>query len=218
MSLKSILLAASLVSLASLATGEEGHDHHQGHDHGHKQEQRQHGAHVHGIAALNLALEGDEVHIEFESPAANVVGFEHAPSSKEDHAALSKAVATLKKGDQLFVFNKAAGCSLEKAMVASALLAQHDDHAEKPGGHHDHDDHGHKEHAHGEQHDASKQESHSDVTVVYHFECENPAKLSQLTVELFEAFPATAEIDVQYIIESKQGAKELTPKHHVLKF
>jgi hypothetical protein len=220
MRLKHIALTASLLTPLALVTpgagAEEKHDHDQKH--------RQHDAHVHGIAALNLALEGEEVHIELDSPAANIVGFEHAPSSEADHAALDKAVATLRKGDQLFIFNKETGCRMEKAMVTSALLEEeHDDHDEKHSDHHDHEEkgeHGHEKHDHEEHgHEEHEgEETHSDIEVVYHFNCDHPGKLTQLTVELFEAFPATEELNVQYVIESKQGARELTAKDHEVKF
>jgi hypothetical protein len=203
-----IALTASLLAPLTLATavviaGEKD-------EHGHKHEdaQRQHGAHVHGIAALNVALEGEEVHVELDSPAANIVGFEHAPSSEADHAALDKAVATLKAGDQLFKFNPEAGCRMEKTAITSALL---DEEHGKHGSEHA-DDHGHeKKEVHGD-------ETHSDIDAVYHFECDQPGKLTQLTVELFEAFSGMAELSVQYVIETKQGAAELTPANHVVKF
>ena len=215
MHLKHIALTASLLTpLALLALGAGAEEKH---DHDHDQEHRRHDAHVHGIAALNLALDGEEVHIELDSPAANIVGFEHAPSSEADYAALDKAVAALKIGDQLFRFNDEAGCRKEKAMVKSALLeeehADHHDHEEK--GEHGHEKHEHEEHGHDEH---EGEETHSDIEAVYHFECAKPGKLTQLTVELFEAFPATEELNVQYIIESKQGARELTAKDHVVKF
>ena len=211
MKLNRVALTVSLLApLALAASGVSAGDKHD-HDHGHDHEKRQHGAHVHGIAALNLALEGDEVHVELDSPAANIVGFEHAPSSAADHAALDKAVAMLKDGDQLFRFDSAAGCRLEEAMITSALLEE------------DHDEHGHEEHgheAHGDEHGhaANEGDTHSDINAVYHFECNKPGKLTQLKVELFDAFPGMEELEVQYIIESKQGAAELTPASHVLKF
>jgi len=222
MHLKHIALTVSLLAPLALAAPMVGAG--EKHDHDHDHEHRQHDAHVHGIAALNLALEGDEVHIELDSPAANIVGFEHAPASEADHAALDKAVATLKSGDQLFLFNKEAGCRMEKAMIASALLEEErHGHGEKHADHHDHaekDEHGHDKHEHDEHsHDAHEgEETHSDIEAVYHFECDQPGKLTQLSVELFEAFPATEELNVQYVIESKQGAQELTAKDHVLKF
>ncbi len=218
MRLKHIALTASLVtSLAFVAPGASAEEKH---EHDHDQEHRQHDAHVHGIAAMNLALEGEEVHIELDSPAANIVGFEHAPSSEADHAALDKAVDTLKNGDRLFRFNDEAGCRMEKADVSSALLdeehagkhSEDRDHEEKGG--HDHEKHEHEERGH-EEHEG---ETHSDIEAVYHFECDQPGKLTQLSVELFEAFPATEELNVQYVIESKQGARELTAKDHVVKF
>ncbi len=222
MKLNQIALTASLLApLALVAPGviaEEKHEHE--HDH----EKRQHDAHVHGIAALNLALEGEEVQVELESPAANIVGFEHAPSSEADHAALDKAVATLKDGDQLFRFNSEAGCRMEKAQVTSALLDQdHDEQADDHGhenkdahgdGEHQHEKQGHEEHGH-EEHEG---ETHSDIDAAYHFECDRPGKLMQLTVELFGAFPGMEELKVQYIFESKQGAAELTPADPVVKF
>jgi hypothetical protein len=150
------------------------------------------------------------VHVELDSPAANIVGFEHAPSSETDHAALDKAVATLKDGDRLFHFNAEAGCRMKKADVTSALLdEEHGEHAGEHKG-----DHGHEEHK-DEEHEG---ETHSDIEAAYRFECDQPGKLTQLTVELFEAFPGTEKLNVQYVIESKQGAAELTPADHAVKF
>lgn len=173
------------------------------HSHEHEHEYRQHGSHVHGIASLNLAAENGEIHIELDSPAANIVGFEHRPSSEVEHAALDKAVAKLKQGSQLFAFNASAGCSLEKAQVESALLQ---------------DNHGHHQHDHDKQDDKKHADSHSDIEVSYHFECSNPGDLSQLTVGLFEAFSGMGKLNVQYITDTGQGAAELTPASHVIAF
>jgi hypothetical protein len=200
-----VSLLAPLALVAPWVTAEEKHAHE--HDH----EKRQHDAHVHGIAALNLVLEGGKVHVELDSPAANIVGFEHAPSSEADHAALDKAVATLKDGDQLFRFNSEAGCRMEKADVISALLD--DDHDEHSDDHEKHENEHHAKEGHGHE-----GETHSDIEAAYHFECDRPGKLTQLTVELFEAFPGMEELNVQYVIESRQGAMELTPAGHVVKF
>jgi hypothetical protein len=208
MKLKSIAVTVSLLALvAPWASAGEKHTH----DHDHDSERRQHGAHVHGIATLNLALEGREVHIEFDSPAANIVGFEHAPSSQADLATLNKAVAMLKDGDRLFRFNAAAGCEMEQATVTSALL---DEQGKMHSGDHDHE----KKHGHAEEEHADHGATHADIEAAYHFECKRPDKLTQLSVELFEAFPGTGKLNVQYIIENKQGAAELTPAGHVIRF
>lgn len=208
------LISPLVLSVPGTAAAEE-------HEHDHDQEHRQHGAHVHGIAALNLALEGQEVEIELDSPAANIVGFEHAPSSESDHAALDKAAALLKAGDRLFRFNEDAGCQMENADVSSELLEEdhdeheeHEGHADKKSSMHSHEE----EKAHDHEDEEHEHEGHADIEAAYHFECTEPSKLTQLTVELFEAFPDMEKIDVQYVIESKQGASELTATNHVINF
>ncbi|WP_089729898.1 DUF2796 domain-containing protein [Candidatus Thiosymbion oneisti] len=214
MCLKRTILTFSLLSPLVLvvpgASAGEQHDHDHKHEQEHEDEHREHGAHVHGIAALNLALEGRDVHVELDSPAANIVGFEHTPSSEADHAALDKAVATLKDGDRLFRFNEDAGCRTEDVRVASALLEkEHGEHADEHS-----DDRAHEEKG-GHEHEG---EVHSDIEAAYHFECTKPGKLTQLTVELFEAFPGMEKLKVQYVIETKQGAAELTASNHVVTF
>lgn len=88
----------------------------------HDDEHRQQRTHIHGVGALNAALEGQEVHVEFNSPSANIVGFEHAPATEANHAALDRTLAMLKDGDRLFRFNDAAGCRMENVQVVSELL------------------------------------------------------------------------------------------------
>ena len=71
---------------------------------------------------------------------------------------------------------------METANVASELLdeeqEEHEGHTK--GGYEDEQ----QEHEH-------EGETHSDIEVAYHFECDLPGKLTQLTVELFKAFPST---------------------------
>ncbi|KOR31896.1 hypothetical protein TI05_10700 [Achromatium sp. WMS3] len=169
------------------------------HHHDHKPEHRHHGAHVHGIAALNIALEGHELYIELNSPAVNIIGFEHMPKSAADHAELDKAVATLKDGNQLFQFNSSAGCRMEHVHVTSQLLNET----------HHHTGHDHEHHTH---------ETHADIAAIYQFECTTPIKLKQLNVNLFQAFPNTHKLKVQYVVKSKQSATKLTATNHVVRF
>jgi len=218
MSLKPIALTSALFApLVLIGPGAPAADEHH---HDHDAEQRQHGAHVHGIAALNLAREGNEVRIELDSPAANIVGFEHAPSSADDHAVLDRAVATLHDGDRLFKFNDEAGCRMETATVTSELLDEEHDkdqgHAGDKAGAHGHEKEGGRDH---EEHEGEHEgETHSDIEAAYHFECVAPDRLTALTVELFEAFSGMKKIKVQYVIENEQGAAELTANDHDVKF
>ena len=77
----------------------------------------QQSAHVHGIATLNLAMEGDELEIEFVSPAGNIVGFEHEAVTAAERRAIRDAIEQLRKGNELFDLPLAASCSLHVAEV-----------------------------------------------------------------------------------------------------
>jgi len=120
------------------------------------QTQRQLDAHEHGHSFLNIAISGNDVLAELESPAANVVGFEHAPENDADHAAIDAAVKQLSQGEQVLTFSPGAECSLVSAEVMSELL-EHDDH--DGDGHDDHDDHDDDKH---DDHDADGHDDHDD--------------------------------------------------------
>ena len=146
----------------------------------------QQSAHVHGIATLNLAVESDELEIEFVSPAGNIVGFEHEAVTAAERRAIRDAIEQLRKGNELFDLPLAASCSLHVAEVehghgeeekredGHGQNAEHDDgdehgHAieEGDGTHSKHDDgdeHGHtgdEEHGTHSKHDDGDEHGHT---------------------------------------------------------
>jgi Protein of unknown function (DUF2796) len=159
-------------------------------------EHREHGPHVHGVAQLNVALDGNVLWIELNSPAMNIVGFEHAPQNAEQKAAVGDATATLKDGARVFGTSASAGCRLAEAKVTSDI-----EHPETE--HHDAAD----EHAEEDEHAG---EAHSEFQASYRFDCTAPDALKQLDVHLFELFPGTEEIEAQVISGARQTAAELT--------
>jgi len=126
---------------------------------------RQHGSHVHGQSELTLAVEYDRLEIGFESPAANLTGFEHRATTPEQVRTLEAVRTALESPQTLFVFT-GSRCSLEHADIDTAALSQTDElhhHEAADGGHHDADHHG-DEH-HDEEHDGDghhEEEHHSD--------------------------------------------------------
>ena len=54
-------------------------------------ETRQLGSHEHGAAILNVAIADESLSIEYRTPAANIVGFEHAPSTEAQVQAVHDA-------------------------------------------------------------------------------------------------------------------------------
>ena len=79
--------------------------------------QRRHAAHVHGVGKLEVVLEGATLHIAAHSPAANIVGFEHAPADDTARAAVAKAHRTLLEATRLFRLPERAGCRVDQASV-----------------------------------------------------------------------------------------------------
>ena len=171
----------------------------------HEDEHGSLGKHEHGVASLNLALDGNTLEIQLESPAMNIVGFEHAASSAADQARVAAAKAALEQPLQLFNLPAAADCSLTRSELDSPLFG---------GAAHAHakDEHEH-EHEHEEGHE------HSDVDADYSFNCNQPDALQQLDLsKLFEQFPATHKIAVQLIGRNGQQGAELTPAQARLSF
>jgi hypothetical protein len=178
------------------------------------EEVRHHEAHVHGVAHMNVAVEGDTVYIEFSSPAANIVGFEHHPETAEQKKAIETAIETLKAGDKLFKLSPKAQGKLTKSVVDTDIAntshpESHAEHGNEHGKHHEHDK------KHGEKHHhANDHERHSDFKAEYRFVCKRPEKLAHIEVMLFDIFPGIEHIEVQILTETTQTAVELTAKKY----
>lgn len=170
-------------------------------------ETRHHDAHVHGVGLLNVALDGNNLIIELDSPAANIVGFEHAPENDQQSHEVQGAIKLLKDGRKLFVLTPEAQCTLHEAHV----------HSDIGGGLHDeHEAHGsHEAHTHNDAHSTGNhgdESAHSEFKVAYHFECGRPDSLKAIDVMLFSHFPGFEELEVQMLTPKGQTAVPLTPK------
>ncbi|AQZ93823.1 DUF2796 domain-containing protein [Halopseudomonas phragmitis] len=202
------LVAGSLLTTLAFSLHAHNHDHHghNGHDHDHAHEHGDSlGAHQHGVANLNLVLEGSALAIELESPADNLVGFEYLPSTDADKAKVREAMASLRQADALFQFPAAAGCSLDQVELQSPLFSAVE-HSHK----HDHG------HAHKHKHDHDN--AHNDIEAHYHFTCTNVAALNQIELKLFESFPRTEKLLLQAITPTGQQGGELSPAQNLIRF
>ena len=212
----SLLTTALYLSLALVPFGlqaETGHDHHDDdthHHHGHHEgdhhdhheheaqdshspDSHSHGPHVHGISRMNLVLDQHELHIELSGPMANLVGFEHAPKDADQRMAIMQARKTLTNTGQLFTPSAEAHCTTEKTQVDSPLFAQ-------------------------AEHQAEEHKHHSDFTAEYVLHCDKPDELNELSTRLFELFPATQVLKVQFVHPRRQGAASLNHNQAVVTF
>ncbi|SDA91031.1 Protein of unknown function [Pseudomonas sp. NFACC15-1] len=172
------------------------------HDHDHDHEHGSLGAHEHGVARLNAALDGQTLELELESPAMNLVGFEHAATSDADKAKVAAVRALLDKPLALFNLPVAAKCSVAQQELESPLFGDEPDHED------------HDEDADGDEH-----HEHSEIHAHYQFTCAAAGALKDLDLAtLFKTFPATQKIQVQLISPSGQQGVEVTAKAPTLKF
>jgi hypothetical protein len=166
-------------------------------EHDHDHEHGSLGAHVHGVARLDMALDGRTLELELDTPAMNIVGFEHAATTDADKMKLALARETLLKPHGLFSIPEAAGCTVVKAKLESPLFGDKDDDG-------DADEHEHE---------------HSEIHGHYQFTCSVPAVLNKLDLtQLFTSFPATQTIQVQLVTPKRQMGAEVRPSNPVVKF
>jgi len=69
------------------------------------------GAHEHGVAELSVAWSDNVVIVDLITPTHNVFGFEHEPSTDEEHSVVNDSTKALGEPD-IIVFNPEAGCTL----------------------------------------------------------------------------------------------------------
>ena len=175
---------------------------------------QQHTAHVHGKATLNLVVEEHTLYLEFDSPAANITGYERAPSSTAESDGLDKAINTLKDGALLFRFDDDAKCRMVAAEVNSGLLDDASEH------HHDTISDNHHPSSDHAAHDAhtNTHGGHANFTAFYQFTCAEPGRIAHMSVLIFDLFPAIEQIQLQYVNGSKQGIAGVTAGAPVVEF
>lgn len=140
--------------------------------------------HVHGVAKMDLAIDGNKLILSMEMPLDNTVGFEHLPSTPAQKSALAESMKILRNASELFVPTPAAGCRVESAQVGDPF----------PGG-------------------KGKADGHADVDADYVFRCASPAALKGLETTLFKHFSRLQRIDVQRATAGGQGAATMNPEH-----
>ena len=116
-------------------------------------------AHVHSVAKLNIAQDGRDLLLEFDSPLANLTGFEYKPRNMAEHVKLNQAIIKLKTTARQFRFS-GWKCDLQDLKVIRPWLEEepaHDEH-DVESVHDEHDD----EHAHDEHDDEHAHDEHDD--------------------------------------------------------
>jgi Protein of unknown function (DUF2796) len=155
------------------------------------QSQRAGHAHQHGIAKLDVVVEGSRIDLALEMPLDNLVGFERAPRTADEKRRVDAAIATLKAGAELFRIDPAAGCTLREVALSSAALKLGD-----AAG------------AAGATAGAGG-DGHADIDADIGFDCTQPARATQIEIGLFKAFPRLQRLEVQAATPKRQFKRSL---------
>lgn len=196
-----ILLALFVTLAGNPAQGQNQHEEHR-HDASKTGLNRGQETHVHGVAMLLVILEGAQLDIELRSPAINLLGFEHKVSTAKHRSTVENTKTTLTDTSRLFQF-KSAGCQLiDHHMDFSSVLEPPYHPTEKHSADH-HDKH-------------PKAHDHSDINIHYRYRCEHPDKLYSLSARIVDEFPGIQSLQVQWIVNGRQGATTLDSGQHRL--
>lgn len=132
-------------------------------------------AHQHGVARLDLAVDGGAVTVAVEMPLDGLVGFERAPRTDAERQAAAAALARMRDGGALLRFDAAAQCRLVESRVQAPMLETPA--AAAPNG--------------------QSGDGHADLDASYTFACARPARLATLELMLFESFERIERVEVQ---------------------
>lgn len=145
------------------------------------------GAHVHGVATLQIAVDEKTMTLDLSSPLDNLIGFEHMPRNAKQKAAVKNMADNLNQADRLFIPTADAQCTLQSVKLDSPVL----DPKKKPQ-------------------QQSGERVHADLDGEFVFACKQTDKLRDLEVKLFAAYPNLHKVNVEVATLKKQAAATLT--------
>ena len=164
-------------------------------------------SHVHGNAELNVVLMGQQLQVEFVSPAINLIGFERPPNTDEETATLNNTIEQLQRGGWLIEAFPTT-CQLSTEEFEAPVYDEHE------SSEHDHE---HESSEHDHEHESSDHhaEAHSNFRVTYLYDCDSaPGK--QLKMLAFDHYSGIETLTVQWIADQKQGYARLNKDNPVL--
>ncbi|HEY7772913.1 MAG TPA: DUF2796 domain-containing protein [Marinagarivorans sp.] len=159
-------------------------------------------AHTHGLASVTVVYDAGQLLIEMDTPAANLLGFEHKPQNAQQRQQVEQLNKNLQNPVTAFGLNP--DCVIYSVDVAVPFSD-----AEYAHETHEHDDH------HEHQHAADAHGDHQDVQLHYEWRCDSDGP-PRITVNLFQQFTGFEEIEVQWIVAGKQGISTLSKNQPVL--
>ena len=138
------------------------------------------GPHEHGVARMNLAIDGQQVQVSILVPLESLLGYERAPRDATEKAQAAALLERLKQAQEVIVTPAAAQCRPAQAAQLKAPLL------EGQGG----------------------AQQHGDLDGLYQLVCAQPSELRTLEVSLFEVSRRISRVQVQ--VAGPKGASQTT--------
>jgi len=165
-------------------------------------------AHAHGVATLQVTLDGRSLELSLQTPLDNLLGFERGPRNDQERRAVRSMAQRFHAPAGLFRPTPAARCvpgdsTLSSAVIDATLLAAAG--AAAPAGT--------PASAAGA---GAGNDGHAELDATVHFDCANPAALKGVDVLLFQAFPRLRRIEAAVVTPTTQRGATLTPRQATL--
>ena len=145
-------------------------------------------AHEHGKITINAALENQELSIELDAPADNVIGFEHAPRTEAERKAVHDALLLLRSAQSLFGLPSAAQCRVTASDISSP----------------------HWEIEPTSAHEEAPHEQHADYEGRFTYRCQAPRELTWLEPWILDKLRGVHEARINLITPSGQRSQIVT--------
>lgn len=151
--------------------------------------------HTHGEGKLQILQAGSEWQFVLQLPAADVLGFEYAPSTTSEKKRYEETQKVFQRFDDIFTLSNT--CELLDTTLESPweVANEHDEHESE------HEDHAHRN-------------THSDFRVAYLLSCQGPVKRIEMTG--FPHWPSLQHVNAIWVANKGQGALEVTPSQPAL--
>lgn len=152
------------------------------------------GGHSHGVARLDVAVDGATITLRLEAPLESLVGFERAPRNDAERGQVRAMAQALRSGNP-FVPTAAARCRLDRVELTSPVLTPELLGESGPAA------------AAGKAAD-----DHAELDGAFVYRCEDAKSLQGIDVMLFDHFKRLRRVDTQVAGPKGQSALKLTAR------
>lgn len=152
----------------------------------HAHDHRQLGAHVHGQANVDLAVDNGALELALTAPGMGVLDYERPPANEAERAALQRALTVLREGRWLTLPSAAQCTRIRADAQAEGFQPQ-------------------------TANTGSTTHAHAGFTASLAYRCANPAALRVVVVTLPTVFPGLREVIVNTATAAGQGRSIVTP-------